>query len=243
MRSARAALLGVISIAFLLAIVMPAPAEGASAKPAAAPSNAPKAKTPAGKGNGPALAQGAKAKASANAPKEKAPDASAGETSASAGDAAAPGSPGQYRIGVVSRKKVLEKYTKVKAEYDKLQERVKGEQAEIDKLSDKIEGMKKDYEAQKDAMNPEDRATKEAEVQKEYSQYRYLLDTKQREINTEEELLMKKVLTEVDQVVSKIATEQGFHLVLEGSSRSGVLYYSPTIDITQRVVDALNSKQ
>jgi outer membrane protein len=157
--------------------------------------------------------------------------------------AAVPAAAGQYRIGVVSRQQVLKKYNKVKAEYEKLQGKVKTEQTDIDKLSDKIEGMKKDYEAQKETMTPEDRATKEAAVQKEYSQYRNMLATKQQEIDTEEQLLIRTVMAEVDQVVSKIATEQGFHLVLEGSSRSGVLYYSPTIDITQRVVDALNSKQ
>jgi outer membrane protein len=200
----------------------------------------------------PALAQGAKTKPAApsNPPKANAPgtsSASPAETAPPAVDAAVPAAvpaaAGQYRIGVVSRQQVLKKYNKVKAEYEKLQGKVKTEQTDIDKLSDKIEGMKKDYEAQKETMTPEDRATKEAAVQKEYSQYRNMLATKQQEIDTEEQLLVRTVMAEVDQVVSKIATEQGFHLVLEGSSRSGVLYYSPTIDITQRVVDALNSKQ
>jgi len=217
-RSTRIVVIGFMVVVCLLAAAMPALAQGAKTKPAA-PSNPPKANAP---------------ETSAASPTEAAP---------SAVDAAVPAAAGQYRIGVVSRQQVLKKYNKVKAEYEKLQGKVKTEQTEIDKLSDKIEGMKKDYEAQKETMTQEDRATKEAEVQKEYSQYRNMLATKQQEIDTEEQLLVRTVMAEVDQVVSKIATEQGFHLVLEGSSRSGVLYYSPTIDITQRVVDALNSKQ
>jgi len=196
----------------------------------------------------PALAQGAKAKPAASAETTKAKAAPAEAKTAEAAPTAVPapsasGSGIQYRIGVVNRKQVLDKYNKVKDEYKKLQAKVDAEQGDIDKLSKKIEGMKTDYDAQKGSMTPEQKATKEADVQKQYGDYKSLLDKKQREIDADEQLLMRTVLSEIDQIVSKIATEQGFHLVLEGSSRSGVLFYSPTIDITQRVVDALNSKQ
>ena len=193
----------------------------------------------------PALAQGAKAKpaASAETPKAAPAGTKAAEAAASAVPApSASGSGIQYRIGVVNRKQVLDKYNKVKDEYKKLQAKVDDEQKAITELSDKIEGMKKEYDDQKGSMTPEQRATKEADVQKEYGEYKSLLDKKQRVIDADEQLLMRTVLSEIDQVVSKIATEQGFHLVLEGSGRS-VIFYSPTIDITQRVVDALNSKQ
>jgi Skp family chaperone for outer membrane proteins len=72
--------------------------------------------------------------------------------------------------------------------------------------------------------------------------YRSQLEGKQREIDAEEQRLMKTVFAEVDQVVEKIANAEGYHLVFEGGSgRGGVIYYSTTIDITQKVVDALNS--
>ena len=91
-------------------------------------------------------------------------------------------------------------------------------------------------------MAPEQRANKEADIQKEYGEYKSLLDKKQRAIDADEQLLMRTVFSEIDKVVSKIATEQGYHLVLEGGGRS-VVFYTPTIDITQKVIDALNSKQ
>ena len=193
----------------------------------------------------PALAQGAKAKpaASGETPKAAPADAKPAEAAVAAVPApSASGSGVQYRIGVVNRKQVLDKYKKVKDEYKKLQAKVDAEQGDIDKLSKKIEDMKKEYDDQKGSMTPEQKATKEADVQKEYGEYKSLLDKKQREIDADEQLLMRTVLSEIDQVVSKIATEQGYHLVLEGGGRS-VVFYSPTIDITQRVVDALNSKQ
>ena len=196
----------------------------------------------------PAQAQGAKAKPAASAAETtKAAPAEAKPAEGAVAAVPAPSASGsgvQYRIGVVNRKQVLDKYAKVKDEYKKLQAKVDAEQGDIDKLSKKIEDMKKEYDDQKGSMTPEQKATKEADVQKEYGEYKSLLDKKQREIDADEQLLMRTVLSEIDQVVSKIATEQGFHLVLEGSSsRGGVIFYSPTIDITQRVVDALNSKQ
>lgn len=188
----------------------------------------------------PALAaEGKVGKAGKSAASEAAPAPAAAASPATASSAPS----GQYRIGVISRKDVLGKYNKVKAEYEKLKTKVDSEQTGIDTLSKKIEGMKEAYEKDKGTMAPDQRAEKEAEIQKEYSQYRSMLDQKQREIDTEEQRLMKTAVAEIDQVVAKIAEAGGYHLVLEGGNRGGgVLYYSTTLDITQQVVDALNAK-
>ena len=149
---------------------------------------------------------------------------------------------GLYKIGVVDRKAVLEKYSKVKAEYEKLQKEVEQRQGEIDKLSKKIQGEKDAYEAGKKDQSPAEQSEKEASIQSEYRQYQAELNTQQADIDSKERLLMKKVFAEIDEVVKKIGAGEGYHLILDGSSKTGAIYFSPTIDISQKVIDALNSK-
>ena len=153
-----------------------------------------------------------------------------------------PAASGQYKIGVVSRKAVLDGYKKVKADYDKLQADVNTRQKEIDKLSEKIQKAKDAYEKEKDSLGPAERGEREAAVQSDYRQYQAELQTEQANIDSKERLLMKKVFSEIDEVVQRIGTEQGYHLILDGSSRSGAIYFSPTIDISQKVIDELNAK-
>ncbi len=151
-------------------------------------------------------------------------------------------SSGQYKIGVINRKLILDGYKKVKAEYAKLQGEVESRQSKIDELSKKIDDAKKTYEAEKDKLAPADRAEKETAIQNDYRDYQTKLASNQADIDTKEKTMMKAVFAEIDEVVNKIGEDEGYHIILEGGGRTGAVYFSPTIDISQKIVDALNSK-
>jgi len=152
-----------------------------------------------------------------------------------------PKSEGGYKIGVFDRKDVLDGYTKVKEEYEKLQDDVNVRQEDIDKLSDKIQAAKEKYEEAKESLTAAEKAEREAEIQAEYRQYQAMLQTQQAEIDDKERLLMKRVFTEINEAVAKVGNRGNYHLILESNSRSGVVYHSPSLDVTQQVVDELNS--
>ena len=151
-----------------------------------------------------------------------------------------PKSSGGYKIGVFDRKKVLDGYNKVKNEYEGLQEEVERRQVDIDKLSDKIQAAKDKYQEEKESLSAGERAEREAEIQAEYRQYQAMLQTQQAEIDDKERLLMKRVFSEINEAVAKVGSQGNYHLILEGNSRSGVVYYSTTLDVTGQVVDELN---
>jgi len=150
-------------------------------------------------------------------------------------------SSGQYKIGVINRKQILEGYKKVKAEYEKLQAEVEKRQASIDELSKKIDDAKKAYEAEKEKLSPAERAEKETAIQNDYRDYQAKLASNQADIDTKEKTLMKAVFEEFDKAVEKIGANEGYHIILEGGGRTGAVYFSTTVDISQKVVDALNS--
>ena len=77
-------------------------------------------------------------------------------------------STGAYKIGVVDRKVVMEKFKKAKEEYKQLQEEVDELQKGIDALSEKIEKAKEKYEEEKDTLTPEERIEREDTIQSDY---------------------------------------------------------------------------
>lgn len=173
--------------------------------------------------SGRAVAQDAKAKAPAKAE--------------AAAKAEAPS--GQYKIGIVDQKRVLGGYTKVKEQYEKLQAEVDAKQKSIDAVSEQIQKAKDDYEKNKANMSLDEQRTKEGAIQSQFLDYQAELRKQQAEIDTKERILMEGVVTEIKQVVSEIGDAEGYHIILASKD---TLYYTPTIDITEKVVDKLNSK-
>ena len=151
---------------------------------------------------------------------------------------------GQYKIGIVNRKAVMDGFKKARKQYEELQDEVNVMQKDIDRLSDKIQSAKDKYEEDKAAIASDEKADREDAIQSDYLEYQALLKTKQADIDSKELRLMKRLFGEIDEAVAKVGAEEGYHLILEGgaNARSGVIYHSPTIDMSQKVIDVLNAK-
>lgn len=162
--------------------------------------------------------------------------------------AAAKIAPGSYKIGIVSRKDVFDKYNKTKNEYARLEAEVKDLQKGIDELSAKIESAKKEYDAKKDSMSETERNDLEGKIKLDFQSYKTQFKGNQEKVDGMEMQIVKKLFEEIDAAISKIGAEGGYHLVLDGtpaaapSGINSVLYFSTTLDITQKVVDYLNSQ-
>lgn len=173
----------------------------------------------------------AAAAAVADAPVGKAPAASGSESKA-------------YKIGVVNRKEVFDAYTKTKTEYETLQQEVDGRQKKVDALSTQIDDQKKEYDGKKDSMTETERDEFKAKVESDYRQYRGELDRMQRDIDSMELRVVKKLFGDIDRAIARVGAEGGYHLVLDGTPKDtpgSVIYYSPTLNMTQKVIDYINS--
>lgn len=148
----------------------------------------------------------------------------------------------QYRIAVVDMSLLMSEYNKRKTKYDELQKEVDRLQQEIDAMSQRIEKAKEEYEAKKDAMSDDERFDKRSQIESDFVQYRSELERRQRLIDTQEERVLKEVVTDIEAVIAQIAEKEGYHLILNATkgTRASVVYNSPTIDITSRVLQDLN---
>ncbi len=148
----------------------------------------------------------------------------------------------QYRIAVVDMSLLMSEYNKRKEKYDELQKEVDRLQVEIDAMSAKIEKAKEEYESSRANMTDDERFDKRSQIESDFAQYRSELEKRQRLIDTQEERVLKEVVTDIERVITEIAEKEGYHLILNAAKgpRASVLYHSATIDITPRILQDLN---
>ncbi len=151
---------------------------------------------------------------------------------------------GGYKIGVVDRKEVFDNLEQQQRQYQELQREMEEMQAEIDRLSERIEADQQRLRLEGPTMSPADREELEARLSSNLNQYQAEFQRLQLEVDTRFSRLVRRIREQIDEAVQEIGAQENFHLILEGDprSQSGVLYYSSTIDLTSRVLTALENR-
>lgn len=167
-------------------------------------------------------------------------------TGAFAGKAAAEdaASGAQLRIAVVNLQEVIEQSDNRKAKYEGLEKLRASLQTDLDALAAKIEKAQKDFEASATKLSDDERLERKTQIETDITNWKAEMEKRQRQVDTEEKKIMKEVFDNVDETIKAIAEKENYHLVLRaGALPSGsVLYYSPTVDITSKVLGELNKK-
>ena len=153
------------------------------------------------------------------------------------------GAGGGYKIGVVDRKQVFDSYEKQQREFAALETELQSAQSQIDALSERIEKARDEYQSNRDRWDDEERSRRQERLDSDILQYQADYKRLQTEIDAKYARLVQRIRGEIDEAVAQIGQEENYHLILEGDpkSSSGVLYFSTTIDITSKVIEALNS--
>ncbi len=149
-----------------------------------------------------------------------------------------------YKVGVVDVKQVFDAYKRQTDEYADLQKQRDTKQIEIDKLSESITKQKERYDAESESMSDEARLALQDSIENDYSEYKTEFKRLQESIDRQEKRLLTDLFKQINDAIGEVGTQENYHLILEGgqSGRSGVLYFSTTLNMTQQVIDYLNNK-
>ncbi len=148
-----------------------------------------------------------------------------------------------YRIAVVDVELVMREYNKRKQKYEELQKEVDAQQKELDNLMSKIEEDRKKLESGKTTMSDEEKLDLKMKIEQEAATYRAELEKRQKTIDSKEERIIRECLDDIQNAINVIATSDNYHLVFNAgkSLKSSLLFHSPTMDITSKVLSYLNS--
>lgn len=141
----------------------------------------------------------------------------------------------ESRIGVVDFQKVFEKSTIIHKMNSDLEGKIKAEQQEIVKRRQSLEEMQKDLEKKKALMNAEARTQKEEEIRQSLKDLKRYAGDKEEEFQRKGNGLMQQIMKELTKIVEGIGKDKGYTAIVERST-GGVVYMSPSVDITDKVI-------
>lgn len=144
-------------------------------------------------------------------------------------------------FGIVDTNKVYEHYFKNSSALKSYETKKKDVQKEINKRTDEL----RDLKAKKDQcveLGDDSGASKYASMIKEKTEYlRDYTTTKNLELQN-----LKKNLSEsnefyikLSKVIKKVAENEGLSMILSLQGESAILWYSPTVDVTEKVIQEL----
>lgn len=143
------------------------------------------------------------------------------------------------KIAVVDLYKVLNESEAGKTAKKDLETLIKTKQSLLDEKGKNIEKLRTELEKQGAVISPEAKKSKEEELEKLTKDFQRFVADSQGEVKKKEADLTSDILKDAREVINKIAQEGGYSLVIEKADGL-VLYYSNSLDITDKVLKKIN---
>ena len=144
------------------------------------------------------------------------------------------------KIGHVDMNKALNESESGKKAKSDLEFLIKSKQTSLDEKGKAIEKAKADFDKQASVLSADAKKSKEEELERMLREYQRLVADSQSEVKKKEGDLTGDILKEIRVVIQKIGQEEGYTMILEGSSDTFILYSQKDSDLTDRVLKKYN---
>lgn len=145
----------------------------------------------------------------------------------------------EVKIGFVDMQKAIQETKEGKAAKKKLEAEFNKKKKELEKKEAGLKKMVEDLEKKALALSDEVKAKKQREFQMEMQKHQQHVAKSQMDIQKKERELTTPILKKMEKIISKIAKDDGFTVILEKSEQL-VLFAKKEIDLTDRVVKEYN---
>jgi outer membrane protein len=156
---------------------------------------------------------------------------------------ATPAKGAELKIGVVEPQKVLENTKSGKKVKDKLEEYQKSAQKMLDMDGEELKKIQEDYVKQGSILSPEAKKDKEESLRRKEMEYQRKFQQLNQDFQGKKKELLEEFSKSLEQTVKGIAEKEKISIVVEKSDAgpvSLVIYSSPSLDITDRVIKELD---
>jgi outer membrane protein len=140
---------------------------------------------------------------------------------------------------VIDYQRILRDAAAARSIRAQIESRRKAYQGEISKEEQRLYEADKEFAKQRSLLTPEAFAEKRRAFEEDVSEVQRLVQQRRRELDRVAEVALNEVKTALIDIVTGIAEERGFNLVLPSSE---VLFFSRKIDLTEEVLAKLDAK-
>jgi outer membrane protein len=143
----------------------------------------------------------------------------------------------EFKLGFVNGQRVVNESPQAKRAKQKLEKEFEKRDQELQQLSKRLQSMQENLEKNGVTMAESERRNKE----REFSELNREFQRKQREfredLNLRQNEEMSGIFERANKVIRQIAEAEKFDLIVQEA-----VYFSPRIDITEKVIKALSSE-
>lgn len=145
------------------------------------------------------------------------------------------------RIAIVDVQRILARSVAGAAAREALEKEKAVMQKQVDSQRAELEKLREELEKKGQLLSPEARREKQETLERKLRDTRRLVDDLQGTLQKKEDAMLQKVLQDVGGLIQKVGKERGFSVILE-RQRSGVLYASADVDLTDDVLKAYDAE-
>jgi outer membrane protein len=147
----------------------------------------------------------------------------------------------EVKIGVVDMAKIIDLSKQGKKATAEITAKLSSAKKDLEKSQDELIKLKEEIESKAMTLPADVLAKKERTYQDKFLEYQRKYEDYQVTLSAKNTELSRTMLTLMKDIIEKIGTEQGYLVILE-RTKSGILYSSPGIDLTETVIEELNRK-
>jgi len=145
------------------------------------------------------------------------------------------------KIGYVDLQKALNNSTAGQKAKEEISGKFKSYQDELSSRQEELKKLKEDLEKQAILLSEDARAEKERDFQRKLKDFQRFAKDVEDELQQKDAYHTSQILKELEGIITDIGKKQGYTMILE-RTESTVLYGDPSIDLTDQVIEILNSK-
>lgn len=145
----------------------------------------------------------------------------------------------KVKIGYIDLQRAISESHAGKRAKERFQAQVKKVETGLLKEKQELERLKAELDKKGPLLKDVERRNLEADLQKRYVSYQRTMADHQQDLRQKEGVMTGDILKELEKIVNEIGKAEKFTLILE---RSQLLYSDQGIDVTNRVIEAYNSR-
>jgi outer membrane protein len=150
------------------------------------------------------------------------------------------------KVAVVAFQTAVGQTNEFQRNFADLQKKYEPKRTQLKTMADEVDGLEKQLQAQGDKLSDAERANRAKVIDDKKKQAQRFAEDAQNDLQGEMQEIYNGVAGKVYDTLTTYATQQGFTLVLDGTTSQQqapvVLYASQTTDITKAIIDAYNVK-
>ena len=141
----------------------------------------------------------------------------------------------EFKVGVVDMQKAIQASSAGKKAKKEVEGDFEKKKKDLKKKEDDLKKKVEEFEKKKAVLSDKVREEQQMDLQKEMMQFREELGKSQMTIQQKERELTKPILEKLQKVITEIAKEKDFSVVLEKAEQS-VMFAKSELDITDEVI-------